>query len=303
MRKLDKSNTPSVMQWAVGLLAVILFAGCEEVIDLELNDPEHQRVVVEGRLTTTYGPQHIRLTQTLSYFDHEQAPALTGIEASIVEEGSGLEFPLELDNADLGVYRTPPMAGKVGESYTLKITQGDQLYEASALLDTVPDIDSLNVEHIKFQRFGRVFDYYSIQASFMEPAMEGNMYCAYLYLNDTLYTDQAGEAAYFGDRALNGYYWSNVEIFSIPEQNITLKRNKVRIEFFSISMEEFDFLTGLFSESYGNGSIYSGPPANIPTNIYNQTDGIDGVGFFSASDRYVIETTFNKSEGGISPGL
>jgi hypothetical protein len=219
---------------------------------------------------------------------------LDDIEAKIIEESTGLEFPLELSDDSLGMYQTSDMAGSVGESYTLEITHNDQVYRATSMLDTVPDIDSISIAY-QIQGFSGMKDtLYSFRASFQEPEPIGHNYFAMLYLNDTLYTEGLMERAFFNDIQFNGFYWSDVEIFSIPAEDITLDTNTVRIEFYSMSDKELDFLFGLLQESYGNGSNYSGAPANIPTNIINTTKGINGVGFFGASDKSVIEVSFPK---------
>ena len=276
----------------LGILPLVL--SCEEVIDLELNNPDQQRIVVEGRITTVYGPQQLRLTQTLSYFEHEPAPILQDIEAKIVEEGTGREFPLTLADDSTGYYRTEDMAGKVGETYRLIIEKGEDTYEAVTFLDTVPDIDSISFEYSLQQFFGVRFGQYSVKISTFEPAPEGDLYTAIIYLNDTLYTEEVGQNLYFDDFGINNTYVSEIELFSFAQEEIYLDTNTVRIEMYSMSEEEFNFLIGLFNESYGNGSIFSGPPANIPTNIINISGGIDGCGFFGASDKTVIEGTFLK---------
>lgn len=279
---------------AFGLLAFLFFNACEEEIDLELNDQEHQRIVVEGRITNEFGPQKIRLTRTLSYFQNEKAPVMTDVEVWVMEEGTGTRFDLVLTDDSAGIYETEAMAGKVGETYTLHIIDGDELYEASAYLDTVPHIDSLTYDYTVYRYFGVRFGLYELKASFYEPAPEGNIYRADIYLNDTLYTEDLAEAVYFDDFGVNDMYLPDINLYSFPQEDIwgdSTTVHTVRVELFSLSEDEFNFLIGFFNESYGNGSLFSGVPANIPTNIKNTTEGIDGVGFFAASGKFVIETT------------
>lgn len=281
------------------LLILMVFSACEEVIDLELNDPGFQRIVVEGNITTEYGHQELRLTRTLSYFANELVPPLLNIDAKIVEEGSGLEFPLSLSNDSLGIYQTEEMACKVGETYSLIIDHEGQSYKATSYLDTVPDIDSVSTEYFVFHIFGRIMGQYRVKISLFEPDPEGQIYSMYVYLNDTLYTKEISTMVYFADYQLNNMYWPEFDLFdlaqfSFPQEDIIWDTNTVRLELFSVSQDELLFLNALAAESYGNGSIFSGPPANIPTNVFNATEGIDGVGFFGASDKYVIETTLIK---------
>lgn len=287
------------------ILAIIIFIlclislsvtliSCEEEIQLELNNPENQRIVVEGRITSELGNQPIRITQTLSYFENELAPPVTDAEVYIVEEGSGEEFPLHLIDDSLGIYQTNSVAGQFGENYSLIINHGDESYKATSYLDTVPLIDSITFEYQYLTYFGFSFGIYVIKMSFYEPPPEGQYYRIDIYLNDTLYTDEIVEPVYLSDFQINDKYLANIELYSIPQERIKLDTNVVRLEMFSISEDELIFLGELINETYGNGSIFSGPPANIESNIENTSGGLDGIGFFGASGVSKIEAVLIK---------
>ena len=276
------------------VIAALFFISCEEIIDLELNDPDNQRIVVEGRITNEMAHHQIRLSRTLSYFANEPAPPMLEAEAYILEEGTGEQYPLELIDDTIGMYQTGLMAAKVGETYTLHINDNGETYQASDYLDTIPTIDSVNYEYTVYQFFGVRVGIYLMKFSLYEPPPAGHIYRIDVFLNDTLYTEELADAIYFDDFQTNDMYWADIEFYGFPQEDITLDTNSVRFEMYSISEEEFDFLIAFFSESFGNGSIFSGPPANIPTNIINTSDGIDGLGFFGASGKTVFETTIIK---------
>ena len=62
----------------------------------------------------------------------------------------------------------------------------------------------------------------------------------------------------------------------------------------SISEGEYTYNNTFLQETYNNGSVFSGPPANIPSNVKNTSGGVDGVGFFSAASVTSIEFTLAK---------
>ena len=273
-----------------------LFLSCEEEVQLELNDNENQRIVVEGRLTNERKAQQVRITRTISYFDSELAPSVTDAQVYILEEGSGEQFSLSLVNDSLGIYATSAsIPGKVGETYLLRIIDGEDTYLAEAYLDTVPFIDSLTFEYQYLSYFGFSFGIYMLKISAYEPPPEGQYYRIDIYINDTLYTDEMAESVYMSDFQINDMYLPEVEIYGIPQERIHLDSNTIRIEMFSISEEELKFIGDFLTESYGNGSIFSGPPANIQSNIENSTGGLDGLGFFGASAKSSIEATLYKA--------
>jgi hypothetical protein len=87
---------------------------------------------------------------------------------------------------------------------------------------------------------------------------------------------------------------ADVELIWIPQEEIFLDTNQVRVEMYSISREEFDYNNAFIAESYANGSIFSGPPANIPSNLINSSGGLDGLGFFGASSITELEMILYK---------
>ena len=274
-------------------LTFFLFS-CEEEVTLELNTPENQRIVVEGRIISVPVYQQIRITKTLSYFDNELAPPLIGAEVYLIEQGSGQEYPMTLSNDSLGIYETERFDGHFGETYTLIINDHDQSYKATAYLDTVPVIDSLTFQYQLLSFFGFRYGIYVIKMSAYEPPPEGQYYRIDIYLNDTLITNTILEQVYMSDFLINDRYLDEVEIYNMPQERIRLDTNRIRVIMYSISEEEINFLNDFLTETYGNGSIFSGPPANIQSNIENTTGGLDGMGFFSASGVSSIESVLIK---------
>jgi hypothetical protein len=109
--------------------------------------------------------------------------------------------------------------------------------------------------------------------------------------------DNVLDAQYFTDLQFSGLYWPQIEIGGISEEEVTMNTNTVKLVLYSLSQKELEYMNALGAETYGNGNIFSGAPANVPTNIYNVTEdseGLDGIGFFGASDKFVVEKTFYR---------
>jgi hypothetical protein len=279
----EKINLYRILEGASVLLLIISGFSCQEEIAIDLNDQENQRIVVEGRITNELKNHRIRLSRTLSYFDNQAAPPVLGADAYILEEGTGARFDLTLVDNVMGYYETDLVKGSVGENYSLVIQDGEDLYQATSYLDTVANMDSINYKYQYSSFFGFGQGYYIIQISAYEPPPLGNIYMFNVYMNDTLRNKTLAETPYTSDAFINDSYISNIEIMYIPQEQIYFDTNTVVIEMLSISLEEFNYNTTFIQETYNNGSIFSGPPANIPSNIKSTSDGLDGLGFFSAS--------------------
>lgn len=273
---------------------VLIHTACQEEIQIELNNPKNQRIVVEGRITNELRQQTVKLTYTSSYFLNQPAPAVTDADAYILEEGTGIHYNLTQSSDSAGLYETQEMAGKVGETYSLIINDGSDSYKATSYLDTVLRLDSMKYDYELYSYFGYTFGVYNILLSAFEPPPEGQFYKIDFYINDTLFTNELAESIYQSDFLINNTYLDTVNIYGIPQEAIKLDTNIIRLEVISISEEEIYFISDLLNETYGNGSIFSGPPANIRSNVVNTSEGLDGLGFFGASSKTLIEMVLIK---------
>jgi hypothetical protein len=278
----------------VAVLFIAIGISCQEEITIDLNDQRNQRLVVEGRLTNEIKNHTVRLSRTLSYFDSQQAPAVTNADVYILEEGTGTHYDLTLSNDTFGYYQTGLIRGKVGETYTLVVLDGSDEYEATAYLDTVAQMDSINYIYEYMESTWYSQGYYIIRMSAYEPAPVGNIYMFYLYINDSLYNDALSETPYANDIFFNDSYLPNIELAYIPQEAITHDTNTFKVLMLSISEEEFNYNNTFLQESYNGGSIFSGPPANIPSNLKSTSGGLDGLGFFGASSVSVKEMMLYK---------
>ncbi len=288
------NNIKTYLRISIVLIMVIMGISCQEEIDIELNTPENQRIVVEGRITNELKNHRIRLTKTLSYFDNQSVPPLLGVEAYIREEGSGTRFDLTLADDSLGFYITDMVRGKVGENYTLVINDGDDKYEATAYLDTVAQMDSINYIYRYYSSYYMNQGFYILRMSAFEPPPSGNIYMFNFYLNDTLYNETLAETPYQNDLFFNNTYIYDVELAYIPQEEITLDTNTVVIEILSISKDEYNYNNSFIQETYAGGSVFMGPPANIPSNLKNTSGDLDGLGFFGASSVSRLEMLLFK---------
>ena len=63
-------------------LALLFASGCTKRIELDLNNEEFQRVVVDGWFTNQTKAHEVKLTLTSDYFKNEAAEAATGAQVS-----------------------------------------------------------------------------------------------------------------------------------------------------------------------------------------------------------------------------
>jgi hypothetical protein len=262
-------------------IALFIFSSCQEDINYVVTSDDDYYVVVEGRITNEYKSHLIRLTRSDTYFSNASAPAADASTISIQAVNGGEEYSVSAVDTGVGYYVTEPFEGKIDEEYKLIFDYQDETYSATSLLDTVGVIDSVVVEYeyITYYNAG----YYMVKMYATEPEPTGDYYIANLYLNDTLYNDRISLTTYFNDELINGKYFEGVDMYYLPQEEITQDTNYIYFELLSISREEYNFMDAFLSETSGNGSMFSGPSADVPTNVNSIDSDKRGFGFFAAS--------------------
>lgn len=260
-----------------------LFISCDKVIDFDLNDQENSRLVVEGNITNQTKIHTVKLTRTSSYYEDQAAPKETGAIVTIFD-GTSTHILTE-NNSSPGVYETSPTyKGVIGKTYTLNITTANNdNYTASSTLTSVAPIDSVHIDLQKGFKSEEPEDFVlAIKHFGPEPATIGNNYMWLVTLNNVNITETVSDIMFVTDEFVNGNYISGFNIHEIIVQEVpvvdTLRFN---VEIHSISREYHDFLLAIILETEYNGGLFSGPPANIPSNISNRA-----LGFFRASAVY-----------------
>jgi len=285
----QKINTSKKYLFLCSLFFVLI--SCQEEVNIPLKSSDIVRVWVDGRITNEFKNHRIRLTKTIGYLDNVEVPPLLDAKAYILEKGSGNKYNLTLIDSTNGYYQTPKFKGVIGETYSFFLDCSIGSFIATAYLDTVTKLDSINYsyEYVKLFKMG----FYKIYLSAYDPPMK-NYYRFYVYLNDTLVNYKVTDAAMADDQEFNGLYMANVEIYDMRQEWVKSKTNLLKVEMLSISKEEYDDVHDYNDEINGGGSIFSGPSANVPSNVKNTSGGYDGLGLFSASAISSKEITLLK---------
>ncbi|MCB0402387.1 MAG: DUF4249 domain-containing protein [Flavobacteriales bacterium] len=256
------------------LLSTMILVSCQKKIDFELNDQENSRLVVEGSITDQAKAHTIELTRTTSYYENQPAPREEGATVTITD---GITTHT-LTETSPGVYQTSASyAGVIGRTYTLNITTADnQFYTAESTLESVAPIDTVLLDvGLNFEDEDvLILSHYG-----PEPAGVGNNYMWLVNINGIDYTEDVNDIMFVTDEFVDGNYIAGFEFQEILLSDLPQADTlKIAIEMHSISRSYYDFLLAIALETQYNGDLFSGPPANIPSNVSN-----GALGFFRAS--------------------
>ena len=273
---------------ALLLLALSALFSCTEIIDIEL-DSTYKRLVVEGTVTTDSVRHQVQLTTTSNYFSNQSPPAVSG---AVVElEFKETRLLMEEHDTIPGTYLAPEaFRGIIGTTYELHISQVDidkdgetESYHASSTMPGGVVLDSIRINY-----FTSYFvSGYELYMYALDPPTK-DWYGLKYWKNSDLLSDSLIKYNVQPDDFYNGkylYYGIPIGFYADDEpREQLLPGDTVTLELNSIEKDYYNFVIDAQLEIYGNNPMFSGPPANVRSNIDNRA-----MGFFTA---YSIERTF-----------
>lgn len=274
-----------------GLLLLLLslsLLSCEERIDIH-TEASAPHLVIYGCLTDDITRHSIRITRSTGYFVSTKPEGISQATVTIREEG-GKTYLLTENKSEPGLYQTDShFAGKAGKTYTLNVSldfDNDGLpeeYEATSTLPAPARVDSIDY------RPSEVFDdFVEILLWGNMPDGEGNYLSLQLFVNNykrevSLEDYVLLDDEYIGKKEIIGVpcYYHDLEDWAFEDGTL------LTLQVDAIPKEYFTFISNAQDELRGGNPLFSGPPANIKTNI-RSTDPASQIpisGFFTTVSR------------------
>ncbi|WP_370390844.1 DUF4249 domain-containing protein [uncultured Winogradskyella sp.] len=243
----------------IGLLAILIL-GCEDVIDVELNNTE-PRLVVDASINwfknTTGNEQSIRLSLTAPFFDQAVPPA-NGATVTITDSNSNTyDF---IEDGNTGIYRTDNFVPVIDETYTLTIIYEGEVYTAEETLKSVAPIDF--VEQIDDGGFSG--EDIELKAFYTDPEGEENYYF-FEFISDVV---AVPTLEVYEDRFTDGN-----QIFGFYTEEDLESGDVVTIRNHGVSQSFYQFMFVLLQQgSEESGGPFETQPATVRGNCINQTN-------------------------------
>ena len=264
----------------LSLLVMILSISswsCTEKINIEL-DNTYTRLVVWGELTTDTTVHTVRLTRTADYFFNQPT---FGVSDAFVTINDGENTITLFENAQIeGTYQTPSdYYGIPGKTYTLNISgvdiDGDgtsENYSASSRLRNVNPVDSIQLV------YNEMWEAWEVKV-FAWDSPDKDWYLFKVYRNNVLVSDTLTEWFAQTDDLFNGNYTNGITSQLLQDEYEDERPDvgdTVTFEINGITEEFYNFVIGMQMEIMFSAPLFSGPPANVSTNLTN-----DALGFFA----------------------
>ncbi len=251
------------------ITGIALLSSCTERIDIKL-DSTYTQLAVEGYITPDTTKQYIRLTETAEYFSDTSATSVTGATVIV---NNGVDDVIFSESPTKPGYYMPSdgFIADPGSTYTTTIDlekpiNGDSHFTAN---ETMPaqlgGVDSISVE------WRSSWEIWTIKFYAQEPP-ERNFYMFNVMVNGVMLTDSVQRNQISDDRLYNGSYTYGVMVQTLgadeaaPGDTVTLVMS-------NITKDYYNYMIELQDELWGSDPIFSGPPANVSTNINNNAVG------------------------------
>ena len=262
-----------------------LLTSCEDPIDVNLIEAE-PLLVVDAWLNNTDSIQVIKLTSSQPYFDSTPAAGVTDADVTVTrEDGEVFEFLHNTDGEytyDLG----GSSIGVIGQSYTLDITNGDDQFSATTILNRTAPIDSIRQELRENEIFGDDGIYCELMAR--DPIGLGDTYWIKTYKNGE-YLNRASELNIAYDAGFDSGGEVDGLIFITPIRELItpfdddllpipwIAGDVIKVEVHSMSEDNF-FYMETFRDQLVNSQngIFAEPLANTEGNVI-MTNGTNNV--------------------------
>ncbi|MDH6308975.1 hypothetical protein M2451_001567 [Dysgonomonas sp. PFB1-18] len=238
------------MRFIYSLLFIFLISAtsCEEVVTLDLNTVDPMNVV--DAFITEGSPCVVLLTKSQAFYSSEPFEHIPGATIELRSSGGESEILQESIN-EPGLYLSS-MFGVVGETYYIKISTGDDIYEASA---TIPEAVPINEVYIYEIKAGDK-SWFSPSIVFDDPPGVTNYYYTLLYVNDKLMS-----SFYLNDDENRDGLQTHRILFFDKEDNDDEDLNagdRLRVEMQSLDVGMYTFYKSLRSVAEG-----SNPTTNL----------------------------------------
>ncbi|MCR4033847.1 MULTISPECIES: DUF4249 family protein [Flavobacterium] len=241
----------------LGLLIILLFTSCEEVVQLDLNTGEAKIVIdaeIQWKKGTNGNSQIIKISKMAPYYNGT-TPKVSGAEVR-VENSNGDVFTF--NESEPGSYISTNFIPVIDMEYTLYVKVEEQSFTAVEKLTSVTSIN--RVEQTLMPDITGpdliVLTYY-----FNDPVDQENYYLM----------DYTGDFLRYPEFTLTDDESTNGNIMSTSFADGDMKPGKkVVIVHRGISKQFYNYMSLILRASEGNSS--STPPSNIRGNIINSND-------------------------------
>lgn len=267
------------------IFTIIVFNSCEEEItDISFNTREPQ-LVVEGYVSTDTIRHKVILSKTMNLLDDSAIPYISDAEVTISDGFS--VFKLSEDANKKGTYYTDSvMSGVPGRIYSLFVknvdVNGDGVMEEYSAKSELKDINPIDSFNVVFDNSNPHRKGWNVNLYAMDKGGGRNFYLIKVFKNNVLLTDSVFKYSIADNTGFEGAYYDGYPAYFLSDERSDEKvkaNDTLTVEMYGITKDYYNFIVDFITEYFPKVPMFSGPSADISTNIEPKDKA---VGIFTA---------------------
>jgi hypothetical protein len=275
---------------------------CTDVINLDVKEGVSQ-LSVDALINNKYENQIVKLTLTQGYFDNSPIKPALGATVILFDQDSTAHQFIDLKNDGNYTFdaKNNPF-NKIGNQYLLYINYNGEEYYSVSKLNRVPKIDSIAYEVDKVPVKPDNGPQEGFRPQFYANDFEGEGDCYWVKsAKNSKYFSKASEIKVAYDAGFSPGSKTDGLLFILPIRTLGNElfsdKDTLSVDLFSITQEQFYYLQFVQQVSQ-DGSLFSTPLSNLPTNIINRNDKSTkkAVGFFGMSAVSSMSSVIDKTK-------
>lgn len=256
-------------------IMMISLSSCEEVIELELNNPP-EKYVIEASLNNQEGGVSVLISKTKTY---NSSNDFEGVANATVEIENQFGSVTRLVEMPKGVYRHATLKGIPTQTYKLKITVGGETFTSTSTMPAIVPLEDVYPYELKLFDGPRLFTH----VKYTDPIGVKNYYRFMEYKNG-VYTKSimVSNDEFTDGRTVN----QTIFPYDFNEESKLKKGDRIKLDFLTIEGPVYKYWFSVDNGAQGGGD--SAAPANPVSNIKG-----GAIGYFSAhtiqSKEYTVQ--------------
>ncbi len=269
------------------LFGITLLSGCTEKANIYTYVNGNDLVtllIVDGEMTTDTTAHHVTLTKSGNVTNTGPIQVFSNAKVSITD-GTNV-FVLHENPRQPGTYLTDSSVyGVPGRTYTLNISNvdlygngGNESFTATSVMKKINPVDSIFISFLVHNKNSTIW---AIDLFSKDIGGGLNYYLSKAYRNDTLLTDSIHKYRVATSASFSGGEYGGFPAIALNErltENILYPGAKITLELDGITEDYYNFITAFIDQYSPKNPLFSGPSANVPTNVYPQNES---AGFFA----------------------
>jgi hypothetical protein len=261
------------MKNIIYLLVIVLFASCQDVVNVDL-DTANPKLVIDANILwqkgTSGNEQKIKLTTTTNYYSNV-VPTVSGAIVFVATSDNTIFNFIEVPNT--GEYVCNNFIPVINENYTLTVEYNGIMYKATEKLLATPTIET--VEQTTLPGLGG--DLTQVKFFFQDNGSEDNYYLGKIKKS----TNAIPELGVFDDEFFQGN-----QMFGLYVDDQIEVGNQLNFKLQGVSLRYYNYMNKLINiAGSSGGNPFATPPATLRGNIINQNDADNyPLGYFHLSE-------------------